>query len=109
MAAGTKLLLGVAIGATAGVVAAILLYAILTGTADIKKIISLVGPIAAALVAQNWFQAKLAEATSDEIVIGAVGAFLVVMLYPVVVLMLRFGRDVGQAPPKVQRPRGTRK
>jgi hypothetical protein len=104
-----KLLLGVAIGSTAGVIAAIFIYAILTKTVDVKVIMGVVGPIAAALIAQNFVQAKLMEATSDEIVIGGVSAFLIVMLYPVCVFMLRFGRDVGQAPPKVRKLRGARR
>jgi chromate transport protein ChrA len=98
-------------GSTAGIIAAILIYAILTQAVDVKKIITALAPLATALVAQNFFRAQLAEASSDEIVVGAVSAFLVILLYPVGIFMVRFGRDVGQAepPPKIRKSRGPRK
>ena len=103
-----NLLIGVAIGATLGVIAAILIYAIFTKAFDVKTIISTVGPIAAALFAQDWLRAKFSNLSSNETVVGAAGAFLIILLWPVAIVMVRLGRDVGRAPPKARRSKGSR-
>jgi len=102
----TGVLIGVAIGVIIGILAAILIYAVFTQAFDVKMIVGTVGPIAAVLIAQQWLKDLLSKTPIDEIVLGAVSAFLIIILYPAVVLMLRFGRDVGQASPRRRRPRG---
>ncbi len=103
----TGYLIGVAIGVGAGIVAAILIYALFTQAFDVKVIVGLVGPMAAVLIGQQWLRDLISDMSKDEIVIGAVSAFLVIILYPVLILMLRIGREIGQAsPPRQRKPRG---
>lgn len=102
----SHLLIGVAIGAALGVLAAILIYSIFTKTTDVKTILSTVAPIAGGIVANQLLTEKLGVLSSNEIVVGAAGTFLVVLLWPVAIVMVRLGRDVGRAPPpKIRRSR----
>jgi len=85
-----------------------LIYAVFTEAFDVKMIFAIVSPIAGVLIAQQWLQELLKNTRSEDIVVGAVSAFLIIILYPAAILMVRFGRDVGQAPPKRRKPRGLR-
>ena len=101
--------IGVAIGVIVGIIAAMLIYAIFTEAFDVRMILAIVGPLAGALIAQQWLQDLLKRTATEDIVVGAVSAFLIIIFYPAAILMVRFGRDVGQAPPKRRRPRGVRR